>query len=64
MTKGVIKLVTEAKPRFLCRIGWHDWTKWEPTIVITKLIYEDKEFRNTGQRRFCKACGRKQLRSD
>lgn len=42
----------------LCRLGWHDWTRW--TVKILRKISTQQEYR--GQVRECKRCGLEDLR--
>ena len=57
----------------LCRLGWHDWTRWEPLNIRTKHIVHDtigkrrpeEDFITTERvlTRTCKRCGLEERRA-
>lgn len=48
--------------RFLCFIGFHSWTRWEICTITSIFKGSDKKYQSEGQKRYCSACGIKELR--
>lgn len=57
-------------PKIECRLGWHEWTKWEPDgeIVRSEIHIPTgtkvPECTFELQKRFCVHCGIKKLRRE
>lgn len=51
------------EPGILCRIGWHDWTRWEVVSIFEIVKYSKLLGQNVlkgieqHQHRTCKKCG-------
>ena len=47
----------------LCGIGIHSWGKWESCQIKTIILSADKSYSTEGQKRVCRHCNKKKLRS-
>ena len=46
---------------WLCRIGWHRWTKWEVRKCTTTSIFYQGEREALCETRECECCGKTQI---
>lgn len=45
-----------------CFFGFHPWMKWVDIKLTTQLLSDNKEYNSDGQKRYCQACNKKQMR--